>query len=387
MPLPLEPAARTVPWVCPDPSHTVDVTISKGIQESFIQRGGEMGELIRSFHWSGTSLGAVEGWPQSLRTSVSTMLRSPYPIILFCGPELRMLYNDPFRPILGEKHPGTVGARAHEALAEEWDLLGPLMTRVLESGEPLYVQDGNVNFERRPGGLREEAYFTWSYNPTIGETGEIAGLFAIASETTRQVVGDRRLGTLRELSIRTAVDRNVEGVFRLLQEVLAQAGADVPFALLYVVTANAAQLVACTGLVRGGPVSPGELALGADLPWPLEEVARSGKEQLVEGLDASVGEFPGGPWAEPATRALLLPVSMGADSPATTVLVAGLSPLQPLDDEYRSFLQLLARQLGASVSSARAYEQEKQKAEGLSWTGPRLCSSAMSAMSSARRSR
>ena len=37
----------------------------------------------------------------------------------------------------------------------------------------------------------------------------------------------------------------------------------------------------------------------------------------------------------------------------------------PLDDEYRSFLQLLARQLAASISSARAYEQEKQRAEKL----------------------
>ena len=80
------------------------------------------------------------------------MLRSPYPIILFWGPELCMLYNDPFRPILGEKHPATMGARGHEALAEAWELLGPLMQRALDTGEPIYVEDGNVNFERRPAG-------------------------------------------------------------------------------------------------------------------------------------------------------------------------------------------------------------------------------------------
>ncbi len=336
--------------------------VQPGHDRTFIAEGGEMGALMRSIDWSGTPLGPIDRWPQSLRTSVSTVLRSPYPIILFWGPELCMLYNDPFRPILGAKHPRTMGARGHEALAEAWELLGPLMARAFQTGAPIYVEDGNVNFERRPGGLKEEAYFTWSYNPTIGETGEIAGLFAIASETTRQVVGDRRLATLRELSIRTALDREVQSVFHSLEDGLAQAGADVPFALLYVVTGDQAELVACTGLTRGGPAAP---LRGGGSPWPLHEVARSGVEQLVEDLDASLGALPGGPWPEPATRALVLPVTMGADAQATAVLVAGLSPLRPLDDEYRSFLQLMARQLGASVSSARAYEQERHKADVL----------------------
>ena len=60
------------------------------------------------------------------------MLRSPYPITLFWGRDLVMLYNDPFRPILGDKHPGTMGARAHEALAEAWSVLGPLVAQTLD---------------------------------------------------------------------------------------------------------------------------------------------------------------------------------------------------------------------------------------------------------------
>jgi signal transduction histidine kinase len=336
-----------------------------GAEESFIQGGGELGALMRSFDWSTNSLGPIEAWPQSLRTSVSTMLRSPYPIILFWGPELRMLYNDPFRPILGAKHPQTLGARGHEALAEEWALLGPLMKRVHETGEPLFIENGNVNFARRPGGLREEAYFTWSYNPTIGEAGEIAGLFAIASETTRQVVGDRRLGILRELSIRAALDKKVEGVFRSLEEVLAQAGNDLPFALLYSVEAGKAHLVSCAGLARGAPAAPSGLSLDDAHPWPLAAVASQKQEVLVEDLHLKLGHLPGGPWPEPSTRALVLPVPMGADTAATGVLVAGLSPLVALDGEYRGFLQLLARQLAASISSARAYEQEKRRAEEL----------------------
>ncbi|HEU4538788.1 MAG TPA: HAMP domain-containing sensor histidine kinase, partial [Polyangiaceae bacterium] len=60
-----------------------------------------------------------------------------------------------------------------------------------------------------------------------------------------------------------------------------------------------------------------------------------------------------------------LPVPTGSDAGSTAVLVVGLSPLSALDDEYRGFLQLLARQLAASVSSARAYEDERRRAEKL----------------------
>ncbi|MET0283669.1 MAG: ATP-binding protein [Polyangiales bacterium] len=330
---------------------------------SFLRLGGELGALIRAFDWSTTSLGPSAQWPQSLKTSVSTMLRSPYPIILFWGRDHVMLYNDPFRPILGEKHPGTVGAYARFALVEAWEILGPLIANAQATGEPLFVENGLVMFARRPGGLKEESYFTWSYNPTIGESGEIAGLFAIASETTRQVIGDRRLGTLRELSLRTAYDRTVSRVFTSIDAVLEQAASDVPFVLLYVIEGDVARLVCCTGLSRGAPQSPSELRLDDAAIWPVAAVAASGQERLLEQLQSTHGALPSGPWQDPATRALLLPVPMGAE--LNGVLIAGLSPVLELDETYRSFLQLLARQVSASIASARAYEEESQRAAKL----------------------
>jgi hypothetical protein len=46
-------------------------------------------------------LGPVEQWPQSLRTSVSTCLDCAFPIILWWGPELTILYNDEYSQFLG----------------------------------------------------------------------------------------------------------------------------------------------------------------------------------------------------------------------------------------------------------------------------------------------
>ena len=48
--------------------------------------GGEMAALIRAKDWSGTPLGPVEHWPQSLRTTVSLCLASNFPINIIRGP-------------------------------------------------------------------------------------------------------------------------------------------------------------------------------------------------------------------------------------------------------------------------------------------------------------
>ena len=69
-----------------------------------------MGAWMRSFDWSRTPLDPAERWPQSLRTAVSICLRSRFPILVWWGRDLVMLYNDAYRPILGQsKHPKALG--------------------------------------------------------------------------------------------------------------------------------------------------------------------------------------------------------------------------------------------------------------------------------------
>jgi len=72
--------------------------------QDWLVGGGEMGKLIRSMDWSTTPLGAIESWPQSLRTTVSICLNSRFPTVIYWGPEFATVYNDGYAPILGTKH-------------------------------------------------------------------------------------------------------------------------------------------------------------------------------------------------------------------------------------------------------------------------------------------
>jgi hypothetical protein len=160
----------------------------------------EMARRMRGLDWSQTALGPVDQWPQSLRTSVSTCLDCAFPIVLWWGPELAILYNDEYKQILGPaKHPSALGERGAKVWAEIWDIIGPMLTGVVARAEPTRSRDLMLQIDR---GYPEEAYFSFSYSPIHGEQGKVAGIFCPVIETTDKVIGERRLRTLRDLSER-----------------------------------------------------------------------------------------------------------------------------------------------------------------------------------------
>jgi hypothetical protein len=74
-----------------------------------------MGHLMRGYDWSTTPVGAVEDWPQSLRTAISILLASGYPMLVVWGPSFVQFYNDAYLSCPGSG--GDSGAWIHAALA------------------------------------------------------------------------------------------------------------------------------------------------------------------------------------------------------------------------------------------------------------------------------
>lgn len=106
------------------------------MQESLFAGDGEMCALMRSHDWSQTPLGPVEQWPQSLRTTVSIVVSTGHPMVLFWGQDLIQFYNDGYRPSLGKhKHPQALGQRASECWAEIWHIIGPQIHNVMTKGK------------------------------------------------------------------------------------------------------------------------------------------------------------------------------------------------------------------------------------------------------------
>ena len=159
---------------------------------SFLEGGGELGKLTRSFDWSKTSVGPVEKWPQSLRTIVSIILSSKFPMFLWWGDDLVQFYNDAYRPSLGieGKHPLAVGQKARECWPEIWPVIYPLIQKVL-SGQSIWFEDQLIPIYRN--GHLEDVYWTFSYSPVRDDCGKIHGVLVVCSETTEKVIASNKL--------------------------------------------------------------------------------------------------------------------------------------------------------------------------------------------------
>ena len=326
-----------------------------------------MERRIRDVDWSKTPLGPEEWWPASLKTAVRIMLDSRYPMFVWWGDRLINIYNDAYAPVLGDRHPEALGRPAREIWSEIWDTVGPQSELVMRERRSTWNEELQFVMERN--GFPEEAFFTYSYSPIPGDDGGVGGLFCACTEETQRVLGRRRLRLLRALAERAAEAKSIDEACEIAAATLADNPNDIPFALLYLLEPDGARarLACASGLTLPHPASPPTVELGGDGdPWEFARVARAGEAVLVDALAARFGPLPGGVWPEAPNHAIVLPMLKGSESarPAGFV-VAGISPRLPFHDDYRGFMGLVAGQIGAAVANARAYEEERRRAEAL----------------------
>jgi PAS domain S-box-containing protein len=336
---------------------------TSGPSDDFLLGGGEMGALARSFDWARTPLGPISAWPQSLRTTVSTCLNSRFPILVWWGPELVKIYNDAYRQILGAKHPQSMGAPGRVVWPEIWHIIGPMLEGVMKEGRATWSENQFLPLERH--GFAEECYFTFSYSPIRDESGGVGGVLCAVTETTGQIIGERRLETLKELAAETAEAVSVDDACRRAMAQLSKDSADLPFAALYLLDGErtALELTGSAGLAAPSSLLPHAIAVTSGSP--LARLLAGALESGTQLADPVVSLFDPSVDAEslPARRALLIPIH--GDAQPAGVLVAGLSPHLALDDRYRGFVELTAGHIGSAVSRARAFEHEKRRAEAL----------------------
>ena len=327
--------------------------------------GGEMGALMRSRDWAGTSLGAVGRWPQCLKTAVRIMLTSRQPMFVWWGDELINLYNDAYRSIVGGKHPEALGRPAAEVWREIWDQVGPRAESAMRKNEGTYDEALLLIMERN--GFQEETYYTFSYSPVPNDQGGTGGIICANSDDTRRIIGERQLALLRELAAGTADARTFDEACKQGARCLGTNRWDLPFAFIYLVEPDRRRvmLAGTSGIPPGSAAAPEAVDRESDSTWPFFEVIRSNKACLVSDLGTLFGTLPTGAWNRPPHQAVAVPIAASGQTGRSGILIAGLNPFRLFDDGYRGFIDLVAGQISASIANAQAYEEERKRAEVL----------------------
>jgi PAS domain S-box-containing protein len=332
----------------------------------FLAGGGELGALMRGFDWQGTPLGPPSNWPQSLRMAVRIMLTSLQPIWIGWGSELIYLYNDPYKSIIGGRHPWALGRPAKEVWHEIWDEIGPMLDTAMGGDRGTFVESQLLIMERN--GYPEETYYTFSYSPVPNDDGSVGGIICANSDDTRRIIGERQLALLRELATSTANARTTQEVCDRSAEALATNARDIPFAMIYMADpdGDGVKLVCQSGIDRDHPAAPDIVPNGDHPVWPFDAVLSQHEPRIVANLHDLVGAaLPKGPWHQPPTHAAVLPIHAMGETGRSGVLVVGLNPFRLYDENYQSFLGLVAGQIAAAIANAQAYEEERRRAEAL----------------------
>ena len=166
------------------------------IPASFVARTAkEMPGLVAAKDWAKTQLGPQDRWSPSLRLAVDMVLSSGFPMALRWGPDFVLIYNDEYRPILGDKHPWALGLPAREAWSEVWPQLEPLHRRLISGQSPAVFAEDVLLRIKRYKDCWEDAHFTLSYGPAPDPTSEsgVGGILVTAIETTQRIEAERQV--------------------------------------------------------------------------------------------------------------------------------------------------------------------------------------------------
>ena len=108
-----------------------------------------------------------------------------------------------------------------------------------------------------------------------------------------------------------------------------------------------------------------ELARAEDGGWPLAEAMHHETIEVVQNIAARFAAIPQGPWPHAPNTAIVVPILSNKAHETAGLLVAGISAALGWGESYRGFFELLGTQIATAIANARAYEDERRRAEEL----------------------
>jgi len=292
-----------------------------------------------------------------------------------------------------------------------WDRFQPEFDAVM-AGNAIYNDNAPLDFQKYGDGLTLEIYYSYRFVPVANKEGRVIGMYNQATDTTNQVLAERRLGTVRDMSEQLLIARTTKEYYGGIADVLEQNVLDAPFALYYSVSQGvidgsavtaSVHLQTTVGVPQDHPAAPRKLAFSLPVKpcaqfgnaarmssptlsaisalssrsgrvhfssdtstWPIQKALATRQCVVVEDCRHLIQGFPIRAWDELPFSTIVIPVcSDSAIEIPEGVMILGLNARRPLDADYDSWVQVLRAQLATTLQSVKAYEAEQKRQDDI----------------------
>ena len=302
------------------------------------------------------------------RSRLVTVFReAPAYIATVRGPDhVFEMANPLYRQLAGGR--AVIGLPAREAVPE---LVGQgyiaLLDEVYRTGEPYTATEARVLFRKTPGGVLQEHFINFVYEPLRDGDGSVSGILAHGVDVTEQV------------RARHETERARDRVTRLQALTAALAAATTPDEVAEVVVAQGiASMGAASGMLALRAGDPAEAVilrqtgLSADVlrdyarfrldaPGPAAACMRSGEACFVESTAELAARFPEIPhvWESLGTRALVtVPLTVAGETIGAMWFT--FREERSFPPEVRDFFLALGSQCAQALERARLFAAERE---------------------------
>ena len=342
-----------------------------------LPRTAHVDNFLNSTDWEATPMGPLHTWPQSLQAYLSLVLADSQAAVIYWGDDLVALYNEPFIKLVNgrlAKSGDLFGTPFKQIWPELWDDFEPMLSSIAAGGSGIEIIE--INLFAQMNGVPEETFWQGSFLPIRDDEGKVRGFYNRAREITKTVINERRAKVLGAI----AAKPNLTGdfIFKHIITSLSTSDRDFPLAFVYSAEDDAesgkCQLKFESGQgvpEAGHPLLPDTMELydGSHGFTPFFRKAKSKDNILVlHDKDASlpkrlVSGFDWSGFGEASQSLAILPLS--TSDRLLGILVVGLNPRRPYDEESEAFLNTLLRSISAIVASALDREEARNRAERL----------------------
>jgi PAS domain S-box-containing protein len=224
--------------------------------------------LLQEHDWRDFPLGIPDAWPASLKTALSICLASSFPTAIYCGADLRLIYNEAWAPIPGDRHPWALGRPAAEVWSDIWHVVGPQLAQVMRTGEGFSTFDQMLPMQRN--GRTCETYWNYSFTPIHDENGVVVGILNQGHETTGRVLGERRQAFRLKLDERLRTLENPVDVMSSVAELIGQ----------------------CVGVGRAGygEIDASGEVIKVERDWAAGMPSLEGEARLLDGFGEAIAK-------------------------------------------------------------------------------------------------